>query len=154
MRDMDEAISSYIQGQIIVSFCVGVLLYIAYFIIGLEYSLILAILAMVTNIIPVLGPFIGTIPALIVAFIHSPITALWVLLAVIIVQQIESNLISPQVMGRQLDVHPLTIILLLLAASQIAGLIGLILAVPTYAILKVVVKHTYGLIKLRNEGKE
>ncbi len=153
LRDMDKAISSYVQGQIFVSFCVGVLAYIAYLIIGLEYSLLLAIVAMVTNIIPVIGPFIGTFPAVIVGFMHSPLTALWVVLAIIIVQQIESNLISPQVMGKQLDVHPLTIILLLLAASQIAGLIGLILAVPTYAILKVFAKHTYRLIKLRNESQ-
>jgi predicted PurR-regulated permease PerM len=152
LRDMDDAISSYVQGQIIVSFCVGLLALVAYLIIGLEYSLILALIAMVTNVIPVIGPFIGTFPAIIVGFLDSPLTALWVVIAILIVQQIESNFISPQVMGRQLDVHPLTVILLLLAASQIAGLIGLILAVPTYAILKVIAKHTYRLVKLRYDG--
>ncbi|WP_223699862.1 AI-2E family transporter [Sutcliffiella deserti] len=149
LKDMDTALSSYIQGQIIVSVFVGVMIYIGFLIIGLEYSLVLALIAMFTNVIPFIGPFIGTIPSVIVAFFDRPIMALWVLLVVIIVQQIESNIISPQVMGKKLDVHPLTIILLLLVASKFAGLLGLLLAVPTYAISKVIVLHTIRFIKLR-----
>jgi predicted PurR-regulated permease PerM len=149
LRDMDIALSSYIQGQIIVSVFVGVLIYIGFLIIGLEYSLVLALIAMFTNVIPFIGPFIGTIPSVVVAFFDKPIMALWVLLVVIIVQQVESNVISPQVMGKKLDVHPLTIILLLLVASKFAGLLGLLLAVPTYAVSKVIVLHTIRFIKLR-----
>ncbi|WP_078380380.1 AI-2E family transporter [Sutcliffiella halmapala] len=149
LKDMDIALSSYIQGQIIVSVCVGVLIYIGFLIIGLEYSLVLALIAMFTNVIPFIGPFIGTVPSVIVAFFDEPIMAVWVLLVVIIVQQVESNLISPQVMGKKLDVHPLTIIFLLLVASKFAGLVGLLLAVPTYAISKVIVLHTIRFIKLR-----
>jgi predicted PurR-regulated permease PerM len=115
-----------------------------------EYSLILALVAMLTNVIPFVGPFIGIIPALIVGFIESPMMMLKVIIVVVIAQQIESNLISPQIMGRALDVHPLTIILLLLVASSLGGVLGLILAVPTYAMLKVVVKHSYRLFRLRS----
>lgn len=154
LNDMDTAISSYIQGQAIVSFCVGVLLYIAYLIIGLEYSLILALVAMVMNVVPVIGPLLGTAPAVIVGFLDAPLTALWVVIAILVVQQIEGNFISPQVMGRKLSVHPLTIILLLLVASNIAGLLGLILAVPFYAVAKVIVNHTYRLIRLRIEERK
>lgn len=125
LKDMDHTLSSYIQGQAIVSVCVGILSYIAYLIIGLEYSLILALVAMFTNLIPFVGPFIGTIPAVIVALFDEPITALWVIIAIVIIQQIESNLISPNVMGRALSIHPLTIILLLLLAGNVAGLVGL-----------------------------
>ncbi|MBU8908377.1 AI-2E family transporter [Desertibacillus haloalkaliphilus] len=149
LGDMDRALSSYIQGQIIVSICVGVLVYIGYRIIGLDYSLVLALIAMFTNVIPFIGPWIGTFPGVIVGLLHSPFMALLVVIVVVIVQQIESNLISPQVMGRKLAIHPLTIILLLLVAGQFAGLVGLLLAVPTYAILKVIVSHTYRLLKLR-----
>ncbi|CAG9621679.1 AI-2E family transporter [Sutcliffiella rhizosphaerae] len=149
LKDMDIALSSYIQGQIIVSVFVGVLCYIGFLIIGLEYSLVLALIAMFTNVIPFIGPFIGTIPSLVVGFLDEPIMAVWVLVVVLIVQQTESNLISPQVMGKKLDVHPLTIILLLLVASKFAGLLGLLLAVPTYAVSKVVVLHTIRFIKLR-----
>ncbi|WP_100373560.1 AI-2E family transporter [Bacillus sp. FJAT-45037] len=150
LSDMDHALSSYLQGQIIVSICVGVLVYIGYLIIGIEYPLVLALIAMFTNVIPFVGPWIGTFPGVIVGFLDSPFTALLVIIVVVVVQQIESNLISPQVMGKKLDIHPLTIILLLLVASRFAGLLGLLLAVPTYAVGKVIVMHTYRLLRLRN----
>ncbi|WP_096198958.1 AI-2E family transporter [Bacillus sp. FJAT-45350] len=155
LADMDTALSSYIQGQILVSFCVGVLAYIGYLILGLEFSLVLALVAMFTNVIPFVGPWIGTFPAVIVAFFfHSPFMALLVIIVIVVIQQIESNFISPQIMGRKLAIHPLTIILLLLVAGRFAGLLGLILAVPTYAVGKVIVSHTYRLIKLRNKPTE
>jgi predicted PurR-regulated permease PerM len=150
LRAMDFALSSYIQGQIIVSICVGILAYIAFLIIGLDYPLVLALVAMFTNVIPFIGPWIGTIPAVIVGLLNSPFMALLVVLAVVVVQQIESNLISPQVMGRKLSIHPLTIIFLLLVAGRFAGLLGLLLAVPTYAVGKVLVLHIYRLWVLRN----
>ncbi|OLO40622.1 AI-2E family transporter [Alkalihalophilus pseudofirmus] len=149
LSDMDTALSSYIQGQIIVSICVGVLCYIGFLIIGLDYPLVLALIAMFTNVIPFVGPWIGTIPSVIVGLLHSPLMVLLVIIVVIIVQQVESNLISPQVMGRKLAIHPLTIILLLLVAGRYAGLLGLLLAVPTYAVGKVIVSHTYRLWKLK-----
>lgn len=154
LADMDTALSSYIQGQIIVSICVGILIYIGFLIIQLEYALLLAVVALFTNFIPFIGPIIGTIPAVIVAFIEQPIMALWVIVVTLIAQQIESNLISPQVMGRRLSIHPLTIISLLLVAGSLVGFLGLLLAVPTYAVLKVVVSHTYRLIKLRHKRAE
>ncbi|WP_409301113.1 AI-2E family transporter [Peribacillus sp. SCS-155] len=152
LGDMDEALSSYIQGQILVSVFVGVFILIGYLIIGLDYPLILALVSMLTNVIPFVGPFIGLLPAVIVGFIDSPLTALWVVIVVLIVQQLESNFISPQVMGKKLDIHPLTIILLLMVAGSLAGVAGLLLAVPTYAVSKVVVLHTYRFINLRKNG--
>ena len=150
LGDMDNALSSYIQGQIIVSAFVGVMCYIGYLIIGLEYPLILAIIAMFTNVIPFVGPWIGLVPAVVVGFFfHSPFMALLVIIVVTVVQQIESNLVSPRIHGKKLSIHPLTIILLILVAGNFAGLLGLILAVPTYAVGKVIVSHTYRLWKLR-----
>jgi predicted PurR-regulated permease PerM len=149
LQDMNKALSTYVQGQVIVSACVGIMVYIGYLIIGLEYSLILALVAMLTNVIPFVGPFIGLLPAMIVGFIDSPMMMMYVIIVVLIAQQIESNIISPQIMGRSLDVHPLTIILLLLVASSLGGVLGLILAVPAYAMVKVVVNHSYRLIQLR-----
>lgn len=151
LKDMDTALSSYIQGQLLVSLCVGILIYIAYLILGVEYSLILALIAMVTNLIPFLGPWLGAIPAVIVAFISSPMLAFWVTIAIVVVQQIESNLISPQIVGKKLDIHPLTIIIIILVAGRFAGFIGFLIAVPTYAVMKVIVSHTYRLLQLRKK---
>ncbi|CAM3642976.1 AI-2E family transporter [Mesobacillus zeae] len=149
LKDMDEALSSYIKGQALVSFLVGVMMYIGYTIIGLDYSLVLAFVTMLTNVIPFIGPFIGVIPAVIIGFLMSPLMALKVAAVAVVVQQIDGNLSSPYIMGRKLDIHPLTIILLLLVAGSLAGLFGMILAVPTYAVLKVVTSHVYRLYRLQ-----
>ncbi|MFC7443259.1 AI-2E family transporter [Laceyella putida] len=154
LADMDFALSSYIKGQVLVSLLVGVLVYIGYLIIGIDYSLILALVTMFTNVIPLVGPFIGTIPAVIVALIDSPMMVVWVLVVALVAQQLEGNLVSPYVMGKSLDVHPLTIILILLVAGSLGGFLGLLLAVPTYAVLKVVVSHLYRLLRLRSISKQ
>ncbi|MCJ8006561.1 AI-2E family transporter [Lederbergia wuyishanensis] len=148
LEEMDGALSSYIQGQLIVSLCVGTLAFIGYLIIGLDYALILGVLAMLTNVIPFVGPWIGTLPAVIVGLFTSPLQALLVVIVAVVVQQFESNLVSPFVMGKALNMHPLTIIFVLLVAGQFGGLLGLILAVPAYALLKVIVSHIYRYIRL------
>ncbi|GAA0383253.1 AI-2E family transporter [Bacillus horti] len=153
LGDMNKALSTYVQGQFLVCLCVGIMVYIGYLIIGIEYSLILALVAMITNAIPFVGPFIGIFPALIVAFLDSPSMVFWVIVVVVIAQQIESNLVTPQIMGKALDVHPLTIILLLLVAGTLGGILALIIAVPTYAIVKVIAKHSYRLYQLRGQNK-
>ncbi|SDK04340.1 AI-2E family transporter [Sediminibacillus albus] len=153
LKDMDHALSSYIQGQLLVSLCVGTLLTIGYFILGLKYPLVLGLVATVTNVVPFIGPFIGTAPAVIVGLVESPLKGLLVLVVIVIVQQIDSNFISPQVMGRKLDIHPLTVILILLVAANFGGIIGLILGVPVYAVGKTIVVNMYRFILIRRKAK-
>ncbi|RJS67358.1 AI-2E family transporter [Priestia filamentosa] len=146
LKQASSTLSAYVQGQVIVSLFVGVCVYILYLLLGLDYALILALIALFTNLIPFVGPFIGTVPGVIVGFIQEPRLALYVIIGIIIIQQIESNLISPQVMGKKLDVHPVTVILLLLASGSFFGFVGLLLALPTYCVLKVVVMKVYELL--------
>ncbi|OMF25816.1 AI-2E family transporter [Paenibacillus sp. FSL H8-0548] len=143
MAEMNGQISSYIRGQIIVSFCIGILLYIGYLIIGLEYSLVLALVAACTSIIPYLGPAIAITPALVVAMVTSPVMLLKMIIIWTIVQFIEGKFISPQIMGKSLRVHPITIIFVILTAGNLFGLVGIVLAVPGYAVIKVVVIHLF-----------
>jgi predicted PurR-regulated permease PerM len=95
-----------------------------------------------------LGPFLAITPAILVGLSDSPFMVLKVIIVFLIVQQCESNLISPQIIGQRLNIHPLTIILLLLAAGSLYGLIGLILATPTYALLKVLIDSVYKIYQL------
>ena len=152
-KETSETLASYIQGQTIVCIFVGIGTFIGYSIIGLPNALILALVSAITNIIPYFGPFIGGAPAVIVAALISPKLALFVVLIILIVQQVDSNLISPYIMGKKLNIHPLTIILLLLFAGNFAGVMGMILAVPTYAICKVVVVNISRIIRLRKKAK-
>ena len=149
LSDMDGNLSAFIQGQAIVSICVGIMSLIAYNLLGLDYAIILALVSMFTNLIPFLGPFIGAVPVLIVAFFQDPWLALWTAIAILIIQQIESNIISPNVMGKKLHTHPVTIIFLLYIGANFAGIIGMILVMPFYAVGKAIVQNFYRLIKLR-----
>ena len=149
MLEMNHQVSSYIRGQIIVSACIGVLLYIGYLIIGLDYSLVLAVIAACTSIVPYLGPAIAITPALIVAMMTSPIMLVKMIVIWTIVQLIEGKFISPQIMGKSLKIHPITIIFVIIAAGNLFGMIGIILAVPGYAILKVIFTHLFRWFKRR-----
>ncbi|SER89207.1 Predicted PurR-regulated permease PerM [Gracilibacillus ureilyticus] len=140
---INHTLASFIQGQFIVSVCVGVMLYIGYIIIGLEYSLSLALFAVVMNFIPFLGPFLSAIPAVIVGLFQDPLIGVWAAVVMFIAQQIESNFISPNVMGRALSLHPLTVITLILAAGGIAGFLGLLFIIPAYAVIKTIIGHFY-----------
>ncbi|MED5017990.1 AI-2E family transporter [Paenibacillus chibensis] len=150
MREMNHQISSYIRGQIIVSFCIGALLFVGYIIIGLKYSLILAVIAAFTSVVPYLGPAIAITPALIVALVTSPIMLLKMVIVWTVVQLIEGKFISPQVMGKTLKIHPITIIFVILTSGNLFGIVGILLAVPGYAVLKVVVSHIYNWFKVRS----
>lgn len=143
LREINHQISSFIRGQIIVSFCIGVLLYIGYVIIGLEYSLILAITAACTSIVPYLGPTIAITPAIIVAAVTSPVMLLKMIVVWTLVQLIEGKFISPQIMGKSLRIHPITIIFVIIISGKLFGVVGILLAVPGYAVLKVIIMNTY-----------
>lgn len=143
LADIDDVLRNYVQGQVLISFILASMMYIGYLIIGLEYSLLLAIFAFFMNMIPFIGPWISLAPALVVAIIQDPILMLWVAVITLVAQQLESNLITPNIMGKSLDVHPLTVITIVLAAGNIGGFIFIIIAIPTYAVIKVVVKNIY-----------
>jgi predicted PurR-regulated permease PerM len=139
--DIDMALGSYIRGQFIVCIIVGVLAYVGYWIIGMPYLLLLASVVALFNIIPYLGQYLGAAPALIVASSISWKMVLYVAIINILVQTLEGNFISPQVVGKTLHMHPLSIIFVLLVGGELAGIIGLILAVPCFAVLKVIYQH-------------
>ncbi len=154
LQEMNATLRSYVQGQLLVSLFVGTLVYIGYLIVGLEYALLLAVIAGITNIIPYFGPIIGTTPGLIVGLIQSPWTGLQVLIIILIVQQMESQFVSPQVLGRKMAIHPVVIIFVLLTAGSLAGLFGLILGIPLFAIGRVIVVHIFRFIQSSQAQKE
>lgn len=149
---MGKTLGMYIKGQMLVSTFVGIMLLTGYLVLGLDYALLLALIALLTNLIPYVGPIIGTVPGMVLALMNSPAKMLQVLVLVVIVQQVESQLISPLVMGKQLKIHPLLIIFLLLTAGSLAGFLGLILAVPVFAVSRTAFVHLYRLYKLRKKA--
>jgi predicted PurR-regulated permease PerM len=141
LLDIDRALGNYIRGQLLVCLIIGGLAYVGYWLVGMPYPLLLASIVAVFNIIPYLGPFFGAAPALLMASTVSLRMVLLVACVNLVVQVLEGNLISPQVVGRSLHLHPLVIIFALLVGGEIGGVVGLILAVPFFAVLKVIVQH-------------
>ncbi|MCR1902071.1 AI-2E family transporter [Ligilactobacillus apodemi] len=154
LTKMSDTIAKYISGQVIECLFVGTFSAIGYGLVGIPYALLIGIFAGITNIIPYIGPYIGLIPAIFVAFSMSFKTVVLVIIVCIVVQQIDGNLVYPNVIGKSLNIHPLTIIMILLAAGNIAGLLGMILAIPLYAVTKVVIIYIYDIIQLEKENQQ
>lgn len=140
-RDIDNVFGKYIRGQVFVSLVVGALTTAALLIIRVRYALILGLFASITNIIPYFGPIIGVIPAIIFAILDSPSKALYTIGATIIVQQFESDIITPKVIGESIGLHPIYVIMALLIGGKLMGITGLIIAVPLAAVIKLCVRH-------------
>lgn len=143
IRAIDTQVGSYIKGQILIAMINGVLMFIGFSLISLNYSSILAVAGGFLSFIPYLGPTLTFIPAAIVALTDSFWTLGQLGLVWVVIQFIEGNLIEPNVMGKRLNVHPVTIILVLLIMGELLGLVGMILGVPIYAILKVFITFAY-----------
>ena len=143
LSDINGAVASYIRGQITVAFWVGVIFAIGYSVIGLNYGITLAVLAGILNMIPYFGTFIAFIPAIILGLISSPMMLIKVLIVFAIEQTLEGRVISPLVMGNKMNMNPVTTILLLIGASAVAGLWGVIFAIPVYAVIKIIVTRLF-----------
>ena len=152
LEKMSETISKYLSGQAIECLFVGTCTAIGYGIVGVPFALLIGIFAGITNMIPYIGPYIGLLPALILALSNSVRQTILVIIVCVVVQQIDGNLIYPNVIGKSLDIHPLTIIIILLVAGNLAGLLGMLLAVPVYAVIKVIVIYIYDIIMLNHEN--
>jgi len=143
MKEINTQISQYIRGQLLVAFFVGLMFWIGFAIIGLEYAVLLAILAGVLNLVPYLGSFLAMIPILIIAIVASPAMLVKVLIVFGIEQLLEGRLIQPLILGSNLKIHPVTIIVVLLTAGKLFGVPGVILGIPAYAVLKVIFEHIF-----------
>ncbi|WP_462409320.1 AI-2E family transporter [Neobacillus sp. Marseille-QA0830] len=152
LKETGETLSAYIQGQVTVALAVGTLSFIGYLIIDMPYALVLALIVALTNIIPYVGPFLGGAPAVLIALFDSPTKALLVVVVILIAQQIEGNLLSPMILGKTLDTHPATIIIILLAAGNLAGILGMVLGVPTYAVSKTIVLNIVKFLRARKRA--
>lgn len=141
LRDINVSLGDYIHGQMMVALIVGGCAYLGYWLIGMPYPFVLAAFVCLTNVIPYIGPLIGAGPAVIIALTISTKMAIMVVTVNLIIQVLEGNVLSPHIVGRSLQLHPLLIIMALLAGEAIGGIVGLIVAVPFLAVCKVVINR-------------
>jgi predicted PurR-regulated permease PerM len=138
IRLTQTAVADYIKAQLLLSAAIGAGTGLTMWVLGVtgvfpsgsKYAVVFGAWAGVMEIIPYLGPVLGAVPPVVVALLHSPLTALWVVLAYVGIQEIEGHIAAPLIMGTRFRVHPLIVIFALLAGNQIHGIVGMFVAVP------------------------
>jgi predicted PurR-regulated permease PerM len=141
IESIEDKVGAYVRGVVILSATMAVLASGAYLIIGLPYALVLGLIAGVLEALPVIGPVLGAIPAVLLALSLEPAKALWVVVAVIVMQQIEGNLLVPRVMDRAVGVNAIVTILSIIAFGSLFGLGGAIMAIPLAAVIQVLLNR-------------
>ena len=141
----------FLSGKIIDSAIIGVLTFVVLTIFKMPYTILISVIIGITNIIPFFGPFIGAIPAFVIIMFVSPIKALWFLLIIFVIQQIDGNIIGPKILGDSIGISAFWIVFSLLVAGKVLGLVGMIIGVPLFAIIYSVIKDIVE-SKLRKKG--
>jgi len=140
---VDRTMRSYIQGQFLLCLVVGAMATVALFALGVNLALLLGTFAGIFEIIPFLGPYLGAIPAILVALADRPIIALWVAVAFAAIQQIENIFLVPRISGSAVRFHPAIVMVIIVVASELAGLLGVLIAVPLAAMVRDVLRYLY-----------
>jgi len=148
MHRIDDVLGGFIRGQLLVALIIGILSSIALLILGVDYWIVLGLLAGIGDLVPYIGPFLGAVPAVFITLATDPMKALWVVVAFIIIQQIEGNLISPKIVGHSVGLHPAFIIFVLLVGGALWGLVGLLVSVPLAGVLKVIIESILSWFRL------
>jgi len=138
---VETKMGAYIRGQVILCSIIGLLAFLAYILIGLPSALALGIFAGAMEIIPVFGPAIGAVPAVLVALSISPLQAVWVVIATVLIQGSENMYLLPRVMNKSMGVNPIIVLLSMVAFGSVFGVAGVLLALPLAAILQFVINR-------------
>ena len=140
-RKADRAVGGYLRGQLLITMIIGVLIWIGLTLSGVPLALAISFLAAVFNLVPYLGPVVGTLPAVLLGLTVSPLTALLALIVFIVANQIEAHMLSPLILGKSTDIHPVTVLIAILIGIGFLGILGAFIAVPIAAFGKVLLEE-------------
>ncbi len=129
----DRSFGGYLKGMLLDSLMVGILVYIAISIIGVPYAILIAAVIGITNVIPIIGPFIGVIPTAIIVLLTEPAMVIPFVLCILVVQQLDGNIVAPRILGENTGVSPLCVMIAICTMGTLWGLAGMILGVPLFA---------------------
>lgn len=141
IKIVNHSFENFIRGQVVEAIILGIVCYIAMLIFGFEYPLVISFLVGITNIIPLFGPYIGAVPSFLLLFIVNPISALWFIVFLIVLQQVESNLIYPKVVGSNMGISGFWIIVAVVIGNSLFGIVGILLGIPLLSSVYVIVKE-------------
>lgn len=138
---MESKVGFYMVGQSILCTIIGILALIAYWLIGLPNALVLALIAGVLEAVPMIGPLLGAVPAALVALSIAPDKLIWVIIATVVIQQVENSLLVPRIMKKAVGVNPFVTLLAIFAFSTLFGLAGALMAIPMAAMIQLALNH-------------
>lgn len=141
VRRIEEKLGAWLRGQVALSLIIGVTAYVALSILNVPYALPLAIVAGILEVIPVIGPIISALPAVLIAYMTSPVLALMVVVAFFVIQQLENHVVVPQVMKKAVGLNPLIVILAVAIGGKLLGIAGALLAVPIAVVLQIILEE-------------
>lgn len=136
VQKIEQTVGGYLLGQGLLCLIIGSLAFVAYLLIGLPHALLLAIFAGLLEAVPIVGPFLGAVPAFVIGLSVSPATALWVVVATAVIQQLENSLLVPRVMSHTIGIRPLVSLLALVAFSSLYGVLGALIALPLAGVIQ------------------
>lgn len=136
-REIDVSVSQFVRGRILLAIFVGIATTIILLIMDIDFAIVIGFITGVADIIPYIGPFLGFLPAVIFAFISSPIKAVWIGIIFVLIQWVENNILAPKIIGHRTGMHPLTVLLSLIIGGSLFGVIGMIFSVPMVAVTKI-----------------
>jgi predicted PurR-regulated permease PerM len=140
---IDDVLSAYIRGQLLLCLFVGGMATIAMFFIGVPFALVLGIVAGIFEALPYVGPILGAIPAVVVALLSDPGSAVWVALAFFGIQQVENLVLVPRISGESVKLHPAMVMVVLVVGNELAGFWGMLIAVPVTAVIRDMFQYLY-----------
>ncbi|MGL4913955.1 MAG: AI-2E family transporter [Romboutsia sp.] len=136
----NDTFGKFLSGKIIDSAIIGVLTFVILTVFKMPYAILISVIIGITNIIPFFGPFFGAIPSFIIIMFVSPVKALWFLVIILVIQQVDGNIIGPKILGDSIGISAFWILFSLLVAGKLLGIIGMIIGVPLFAIIYSVIK--------------
>lgn len=152
---LNQVLSGFVRGQLLVALAVGIMAATAAGLLGLRYATLIGLVAGVTDVIPYFGPVMGMIPALMLAAPMGALKTAEVILAFMLVHELENAVVGPKIMGDNVGLHPLTVMFAILAGGVVAGVAGMVLSVPVAGVVKVLASYTYRwLVQWRESWRE
>lgn len=137
----NDTFGKFLSGKILDSFIIGILTFVILTIVKMPYTLLISVIIGVTNIIPFFGPFFGAIPSIIIVMFVSPIKALWLMLIILVIQQIDGNIIGPKILGDSIGISAFWILFSLLVTGKLLGFVGMVIGVPLFAVIYSIIKE-------------
>lgn len=138
-RNIDIALQQFIRGRMLMAIFVGLLTMVYLLVLRVDFAIIIGLITCVADIIPFIGPFLGCVPAVLFAFMDSPMKALWVLILFVIVQWVENNILAPKLIGDSTGLNPLVILISIIIGGGIFGVWGMVISVPLTSIIFILV---------------